>query len=102
MTGQYQVRLHSQLGPRDGILTLEGSDGYVSGSLELMGHRNAVQGVLTGDGSVHIFHAIRTSVGTMPCETVLELDGASLTGTTTTNHCRIRWEGCCLSKESKP
>ena len=101
MTGRYEVRLHSQLGPRDGILTIEGDGGYMSGSLELLGHRNAVRGVLTGDGSIHIFHAIRTSVGAMPCETVLELSGARLTGATAINNCRIRWEGRRISKESE-
>ena len=37
MAERYRVTLHSQMGPREGLLTLEHTGSYVSGSLELMG-----------------------------------------------------------------
>ena len=99
MAKRYQVSLHSQMGPREGLLTLEQKGTYVSGCLELVGHENIVQGVRAGDGNIHIFHPIQTAVSTLPCETVLELRDGRLTGTTTAETCLIRWEGILLSEE---
>ena len=96
MTKRYQVILHSQMGPRTGLLTLEQRESYLKGSLLLMGYENTVRGILAEDGAVHIFHPIRTAVGTLPCETVLMVENGKLTGATTAETCRIRWEGVPL------
>ena len=93
MEKRYRVTLHSQMGPREGLLTLDRTGSYVSGALELMGFVNAVQGVEAEDGTIHIFHSIQTAVSTIPCETVLALREDRLKGTTRAKPCRISWEG---------
>lgn len=100
MAERYQVTLHSQMGPRTGVLSLERKGRYIDGSLELMGYQNAIQGVQAEDGSLHIFHSIQTAVSTLPCETALELRDGRLTGATTAEPCRIRWEGILLPDEA--
>ena len=96
MTERYQVTLHSQMGPRTGLLTLERRGSYFTGLLELMGYENAVQGVQAEDGNLHLFHSIRTAVHPLLCETMLALQDGHLTGETTAKACRIRWEGVPL------
>ena len=41
----------------------------------------------------------RTAVSTLFCETALELHGERLTGVTTADVCRMRWEGSRISPE---
>lgn len=110
MTERYQVTLYSQMGPRQGTLTLRYDGDQVTGSLELVGYRNPVHGTRSGDGMLHLSHSIHTVVSTFPCETVLEISGTQLTGETHTQPCRMRWEGReagaareeSISKEPKP
>ena len=45
MTEQYQVTIQGQLGPREGVLTLSYQESYITGSLDLVGYVNKVQGV---------------------------------------------------------
>ena len=99
MREQYQVTLHSQMGPRVGRLTLQFEGTVITGFLELVGYRNAVQGVQAEDGRVHLFHSIQTAVRTLPCETVLGLREGRLTGLTTAKPCRMRWDGIQLFHE---
>ena len=87
MREEYHVTLYSQMGPREGR------------SLELMGRRNPVHGVRSEDGRLRLSHAIRTAVSTLFCETALELHGERLTGVTTADVCRMRWEGSRVSPE---
>ena len=96
MAEQYQVTLHSQMGPRAGVLTLHFEGNYVIGSLEVVGYVNTVQGIRSEDGTLHLFHTIRTAVSTFPCETVLECGSGRLYGMTTAEPCRIWWEGVPL------
>ena len=96
MHRRYQVTLYSQMGPREGILTLNYQGSYVSGSLDLVGYVNTVQGVLAEDGTLHLFHPIQTAVSTIPCETLLDLRAGSLRGTSTSRSARMRWEGTLL------
>ena len=42
MREQYQVTLHSQMGPRVGRLTLQFEGTAITGVLELVGYRNAM------------------------------------------------------------
>ena len=37
MTEQYQVTIQSQMGPREGVLTLRYQGSYITGSLDLVG-----------------------------------------------------------------
>ena len=49
MTEQYQVTIQGQLGPREGVLTLSYQESYITGSLDLVGYVNKVQGVRAAD-----------------------------------------------------
>lgn len=99
MRKEYHVTLYSQMGPREGRLDLQYEGSAVTGSLELMGRRNPVHGVRSEDGHLCLSHAIRTAVSTLFCETALELHGERLTGVTTADVCRMRWEGSRISPE---
>lgn len=102
MTEQYQVTIESQLGPRKGLLTLIYRDGYVAGSLDLVGHVNAIRGVQSEDGVLHLFHPIQTAVSTFLCETLLELEEGRLRGATRAAPCHMRWEGALVRREPQP
>ena len=99
MTEQYQVTIQSQMGPREGVLTLSYQGSYVTGSLDLVGYVNTVQGVLAEDGTLHLFHPIQTAVSTIPCETVLNLRAGNLRGTSTPKSARMRWEGTLIHQK---
>ena len=99
MTEQYQVTIQSQMGPREGVLTLSYQGSYVTGALDLVGYVNTVQGVQAADGTLHLFHPIQTAVSTIPCETVLNLRAGSLQGTSTSKSARMRWEGTLIHQK---
>ena len=99
ISGPVSSTLYSQMGPREGRLVLQYEGSAVTGSLELMGRRNPVHGVRSEDGHLCLSHAIRTAVSTLFCETALELHGERLTGVTTADVCRMRWEGSRISPE---
>ena len=99
MTERYQVTIQSQLGPREGVLTLLYQGNYITGLLELVGYVNKVQGVRGADGMLHLFHPIQTAVSTIPCETVLNLRAGSLRGTSTSRSARMRWEGTLIHQK---
>ena len=99
MTEQYQVTIQSQMGPREGVLTLRYQGSYVTGSLELVGYVNTVQGIQAANGTLHLFHPIQTAVSTIPCETVLNLRAGSLQGTSTSKSARMRWEGTLIHQK---
>lgn len=101
MTEQYQVTIQSQMGPREGVLTLSYQGNYVTGSLDLVGYVNTIQGVRAADGTLHLFHPIQTAVSTIPCETVLNPRAGSLQGTSTSKSARMRWEGTLIHPESQ-
>lgn len=50
MQKEYQVTLHSQLGPRDGRLSITSSGGSIAGVLTLLGFENPVTGRENGGG----------------------------------------------------
>ena len=101
MKEQYQLTIKSQMGPREGVLTLSYQGNYVTGSLDLVGYVNTIQGVRAADGTLHLFHPIQTAVSTIPCETVLNLRAGSLQGTSTSKSARMRWEGTLIHPESQ-
>ena len=101
MTEQYQVTIQSQMGPREGVLTLSYQGNYITGSLDLVGYVNTIQGVQAADGTLHLFHPIQTAVSAIPCETVLNLRAGNLQGTSTSKSARMRWEGTLIHPESQ-
>ena len=101
MTERYQVTIQSQRGPREGVLTLSYQGSYVTGSLDLVGYVNTIQGVQAEDGTLHLFHPIQTIVSTIPCETVLNLQAGNLRGTSTSKSARMRWKGTLIHPETQ-
>lgn len=101
MTERYQVTIQSQMGPREGVLTLSYQGSYVTGSLDLVGYVNTIQGVQAEDGTLHLFHPIQTIVSTIPCETVLNLQAGNLRGTSTLKSARMRWKGTLIHPETQ-
>ena len=101
VTEQYQVTIQSQMGPRKGVLTLRYRGDRVTGSLEMVGYVNTVQGVRTEDGTIHLVHPIRTVISTIPCETVLYLQAGNLRGTSTSKSARMRWKGTLIHPETQ-
>lgn len=101
MTDRYQVTIQSQMGPREGVLTLSYQGSYVTGSLDLVGYVNTIQGVQAEDGTLHLFHPIQTIVSTIPCETVLNLQAGNLRGTSTSKSARMRWKGTLIHPETQ-
>ena len=99
MTEQYQVTIQSQMGPREGVLTLSYQGNYITGSLDLVGYVNTIQGVQAADGTLHLFHPIQTAVSTIPCETVLNLRAGNLQGASTSKSARMRWEGTLIHQK---
>ena len=99
MTEQYQVTIQGQLGPRKGVLTLNYQENNITGSLDLVGYVNTIQGVRAADGTLHLFHPIQTAVSTIPCETVLNLRAGSLQGTSTSKSARMQWDGTLIRRE---
>ena len=65
MTERYRVTIQSQMGPREGVLALSYQGSYITGSLDLVGYVNTVQGVQAADGTLHLFHPIQTVVSTI-------------------------------------
>lgn len=100
MTERYQVTLFSQLGPRAGTLTLERRGARVTGTLELVGFQNPLEGERLPGGSLLLRHQLHTAMRDFSCITRLELQGRGLTGWTTAPECRMRWSGVRLQEDA--
>lgn len=93
----YKVTLHSQLGPREGTLYLDGSDSQLWGGLCLVGHENRVTGTRDGPDAFTLLHPLRTALGEHQCRSVFTLSGGNLTGIAhLENGCQMRWSGTLL------
>lgn len=100
MQQQYQLTLHSQMGPREGTLALQREgDGSVWGTLFLAGYENQVRGTWNGEGVLTLFHSLRTAVGDHACRSVLRLVGGTLQGTAELGECKLKWSGKRLEQE---
>lgn len=89
----YELILHSQLGPRPGLLSLLRRGPDVSGTLSLAGYENNVSGQWDGARTLTLLHSLRTAVGTHRCRSVLTLAGETLTGIAELETCTLRWSG---------
>ena len=101
MTERYRVTIQSQMGPREGVLALSYQGSYITGSLDLVGYVNMVQGVQAEDGTIRLFHPIKTAVSTIPCETVLTPQAGNLRGISTCKAARMQWEGALLRQKAQ-
>lgn len=89
----YELILHSQLGPRPGLLSLVRHGPDVSGTLSLAGYENSVSGQWDGVRTFTLLHPLRTAVGTHQCRSVLTLAGETITGTAELEECTMHWSG---------
>ena len=80
MTRKYHMVLQSQMGPKEGTLTLNEDHGTVTGTLQILSHELPVSGGREADGRLHLVHEIMTAVSTYPCQTILQDTGAGLSG----------------------
>lgn len=76
----YEIVVDSQLGPRHGTLSMEETDGVISGVLSLLSFENSVTGKREGK-LLCLHHKLRTLVSQLTCRTDLEMQENSLMGT---------------------
>ncbi len=62
---KYRVCLSVPLGERLGTMSVQESNGRVTGWLEVMDHRNALSGKLTSDGHIELTGTLRTLISTV-------------------------------------
>lgn len=93
MLRKYHMVLHSQMGPKNGLLTLNEEHGTVTGTLYLLSHELPVSGSRTPDGRLHLIHQVVTAVSTYPCQSVLEDTGGTLSGELQVDPSAAPWSG---------
>ena len=93
MRQEYYITLHSQLGPRDGTLSIAANGSLLSGTLTLLGFENPVTGRMEGDGTVILSHPLQTAIDSYPCRSVFSSWGATLQGIVYLGTCSMRWSG---------
>ena len=102
MKRYYAVTRHSQLGPREGTLCLDGSGARLWGALRLVGHDNPVTGTRDGPEAFTLLHPLRTALGEHQCRSVFTLSEGILTGTARLeNGYQMRWSGTPLPSGTK-
>lgn len=80
MTKKYHMVLHSPMGPREGMLTIEESHGEIAGTLCILSHKLSVHGSRGTDGCLYLIHQIITAVSEYPCQSILRDMGSRLAG----------------------
>lgn len=80
MTEIYSITLYGSIGPRRGRLLLRQEAEQVTGVLELMGYRNAVDGCLEPDGCVRLVHGLRSALREFRCRSVWLRQAERLSG----------------------
>lgn len=90
---EYRLVLESQLGPREGVLRLEGAGNAVRGTLTLLGFENPVSGAWVGENSLELSHSLHTAVSDLACFSVFEMKGDKVVGTLRNDRNLMRWHG---------
>ncbi len=93
MFRKYRVVLHSQMGPKNGTMTLNEEHGIVTGTLYLLSHELPVSGSRAPDGRLHLIHQVVTAVSTYPCRSVLEDTEGTLSGELQMDPSQAPWSG---------
>ena len=75
----YTIVLKSMIGPRSGSLLLQIHGNTVTGTLELLGHRNRFSGAVLQPGKYLISGSLSTSVEKMEYDAVLHMTSAAPT-----------------------
>ena len=76
----YTIVMKSMIGPRSGSLLLQIHENAVTGTLELLGHRNRFSGTVLQPGKYLISGTLSTSVEKMEYDAVLPTEEDRLTG----------------------
>ncbi|MDY3692931.1 MAG: hypothetical protein SO072_13340 [Dysosmobacter sp.] len=76
----YTIVLKSMIGPRSGSLLLQIHGNTVTGTLELLGHRNRFSGTVLQPGKYLISGSLSTNVEKMEYDAVLHTEEERLTG----------------------
>lgn len=79
-TQTYHIQVSTQLGPRCGTLTLTDQAGILRGTLELLGHANAVSGQMLHAGFCVFSGQMQTLVSTIPYQAACTLHDSGLQG----------------------
>lgn len=91
---EYRIVLESQLGPRVGTLQLnEEQEGTVTGSITLLGIKNAAFGKWISEHILRLSHHLRTQMSDLECVSVFELEGCRLSGTLQNDKNTMFWHG---------
>ena len=93
MFRKYHMVLYSQMGPKNGTLTLHEKEGAVTGTLRLLSHELPVSGSRAPDGQLHLIHQVVTSVSTYPCWSVLKDTEGTLSGELQMDPSEAPWSG---------
>lgn len=93
MFRKYHVVLHSQMGPKNGTLTLSEDQGAVTGTLCILSHELPVSGGRQADGRLHLSHQVITAVSAYPCQTILQEKGDTLSGELRMDPSGAPWSG---------
>ena len=89
----YELILHSQLGPRPGLLSLLRHGPDVSGTLSLAGYYHSINSQWVGVHKFTLQLPLRTAGSTHQCRSVLTLAGETITGTAELKECTMHWSG---------
>ncbi len=98
---EYRIILESQLGPREGILRVEGEKDAVTGTLTLLGYENPVFGQWTGERSLRLSHSLHTSVSSFSCISVFETEKNRIFGTLQNGRNTMEWHGEKISSKEE-
>ena len=90
---QYKIVPESQLGPREGMLQLEEQNGALKGTITLLGYENPVSGEWTGEHSLWLSHHLHTQISDLPCVSVFEMGGNTISGTLQNGRNVMKWHG---------
>lgn len=93
MLRKYHVVLHSQMGPKEGTLTLNETHGSVTGTLCILAHELSVHGSRAPDGRLHLRHQVVTAVSTYPCQSILKDTEGTLSGELRMDPSGAPWNG---------
>lgn len=92
MKTKYKIFLDSQLGVREGALTLNTEKGKAKGILALLGFENPVNGEYTGQ-IYHLRHKLHTLMRELSCTTTFEVAGDKLSGIVETENAKMVLRG---------
>lgn len=93
MIRKYHMVLDSQMGPKNGTLTLTEEHGMVTGTLRILSHELPVSGSHETDGRLHLIHQVVTAVSTYPCRSELVDTEGALSGELQVDPSEAPWSG---------